>query len=225
MDSPTIAVVDYGAGNLRSVARAIAHVGGRPLVTERGDDLASADAVVLPGVGAAGAAMHGLADRGLIDPIRRAVDSGRPFLGVCLGLQVLLEGSDEDGGVACLGILPGQIQRLPPGLKVPHMGWNQVVRRRPHRLLAGIADGADFYFVHSYAALAEPPDLIVGETEYGATFASVIARNNVAATQFHPEKSADDGLRLYANLVQWAQEARMVGAPGGQSATSPGQVG
>ncbi|HVC33816.1 MAG TPA: imidazole glycerol phosphate synthase subunit HisH [Chloroflexota bacterium] len=205
-DRPRVAVVDYGAGNLRSVARALEACGAEPVVTDRADDLERAAAVVLPGVGAAGAAMRGLSERGLVGPLRRAVASGKPFLGVCLGLQVLMTRSEEDGGVACLGIIRGTVRRLPAGLKVPHMGWNQVQQRTPHRLFAEIPDGADFYFVHSYVVVPDDPAVILGTTDYGGSFSSVVGFENVVATQFHPEKSADEGLRLYRNFVRWARD-------------------
>lgn len=201
---PRIAVVDYGAGNLRSVARALEAGGADAIVTEAADDLATADGVILPGVGAAGSAMRGLAERGLIAPVRQAVASGRPFLGVCLGLQVLMSWSDEDAGVECLGIIPGRVVRLPDGQKIPHIGWNQVRQRQPHRVLEGIPDQANFYFVHSYVVVPEDPATVVGATEYGVAFASVVASGNVVATQFHPEKSASAGLRVYQNFARWA---------------------
>lgn len=204
---PRIAVVDYGAGNLRSVARALEAASADVVVTDRADDLRSADGVILPGVGAAGSAMRGLAERGLIAPIRDFVASGRPFLGVCLGLQVLMTASDENDGVECLGIIPGRVARLPAELKVPHIGWNQVNRRRAHRVFDGIPDGANFYFVHSYAVVPDDPGDILGTTEYGVEFVSVVGRGNVVATQFHPEKSAASGLRLYRNFAAWVAES------------------
>lgn len=203
---PRIAVVDYGAGNLRSVARALEASGAEAVVTNRASDLARVDGLVLPGVGAAGAAMRGLNGRGLVDPLRDAVASGRPFLGVCLGLQVLMSTSDEDGGVECLGIVPGGVRKLPDGLKVPHMGWNQVQQRSAHRIFQGIPDGANFYFVHSYVVVPDDPRLIIGTTEYGDSFTSAVGFDNVVATQFHPEKSAAHGLRVYRNFVRWAGE-------------------
>jgi glutamine amidotransferase len=213
-----IVVVDYGAGNLRSVSRALAHAGVAPLVTEDPAALAKADGVVLPGVGAAGSAMEGLGSRRLVSPLRDYVASGRPLLGVCLGLQVFLSGSDEDGGVECLGFIPGRVVRLPEGLKIPHIGWNQVEQTGPHPIFAKIPDGADFYFVHSYYAVAEDPASVIGATEYGVSFASVLARDNVVATQFHPEKSARDGLQIYQNFVDWVRNrigrADAVAVPG-----------
>ncbi len=203
---PRIAVVDYGAGNLRSVARALEASGAVAIVTDRAEDVARADGVVLPGVGAAAAAMRGLAERDLIGAVRDAVASGRPFLGVCLGLQVLMSSSDEGGGVECLGIVPGQVRRLPADLKVPHMGWNQVHQLVPHRIFDGIPDGANFYFVHSYVVVPDDPSVTIGTTDYGGRFASVIGLQNVVATQFHPEKSSALGLRIYQNFVHWARE-------------------
>lgn len=200
-------MVDYGAGNLRSVARALEAAGATVTVTDRGRDLLAAEAVVLPGVGAAGAAMRGLATRDLIGPLHEVVRSGRPFLGVCLGLQVLMSSSEEDGGVECLGIVPGTVRRLPSDLKVPHMGWNQVEQRVSHRIFAGVPDRANFYFVHSYVVVPDHPAAIAGTTDYGVTFTSAIASANVVATQFHPEKSASAGLKLYENFVQWARES------------------
>jgi glutamine amidotransferase len=208
---PRVAVVDYGAGNLRSVARALEASGAVALVTDRAGDLERADAVVLPGVGAAGSAMRGLAERDLIGPVKQAVESGRPFLGVCLGLQVLMTWSDEDGGVECLGIVPGKVRRLPTGLKVPHMGWNQVQQSAPHRIFDGISNGDNFYFVHSYVVVPDDPSLTIGTTDYGGVFTSVVAKRNVVATQFHPEKSSTAGLRIYRNFIHWAQES-LVGA-------------
>lgn len=200
-----IVVVDYGAGNLRSVSRALASAGIVPNVTSDSAELDEADGVVLPGVGAAGSAMRGLSARGLVDPLRAYVGSGRPLLGVCLGLQVMLSGSDEDGGVECLGIIPGRVVRLPPGLKAPHIGWNQVEHVQPHPVFARIPDSSDFYFVHSYYAVPDDPAAVIGVTEYGVRFASAIARENVVATQFHPEKSARDGLQVYRNFVDWVR--------------------
>jgi glutamine amidotransferase len=198
---PKIVVVDYGAGNLRSVTRAVALAGADVLLSEHSEAIRDADAIVVPGDGAARSAMDGLEERGLIGPIRDYVASGRPFLGVCLGMQVLMTWSDEDGGTPCLGIVPGRVVRLSTELKIPHIGWNQVEQRRGDPLLAGIADGEDFYFVHSYVAVPDNPAEVIGVTTYGESFVSVIRRGNVVATQFHPEKSADAGLQMYRNFV------------------------
>ena len=194
-----IAIVDYDAGNLRSVSKALERLGHPHVITASAHELLRSDGVILPGVGAAGAAMRNLKDRDLVAPLKDVVAAGIPFLGVCLGLQMLMDGSDEDGGVECLGIIPGRVRRLPggPGLKVPQMGWNAVGFRQRHPRLAGIADGSYFYFVHSYYVEPRDPGSVVGVTEHGLPFASIVARDNVLATQFHPEKSADDGLKIY----------------------------
>ncbi len=206
---PRIAVVDYGAGNLRSVCRALELGGAAVVITERGDDILSADAVVFPGDGAARSAMRGLGERGLIGPLRDVVATGRPFLGVCLGLQVLMSWSSEDDGTECLGIIPGKVVKLPDALKIPHIGWNQVAQMTTHPILAEIPDGDDFYFVHSYVAVPDDPEAVVGLTTYGVAFASIIRHENVVATQFHPEKSATAGLQMYRNFIHWVEESRI----------------
>jgi glutamine amidotransferase len=198
---PNIVIVDYGAGNLRSVARAVAHVGHEPVVTSDPRQVPAADALIVPGVGAAADTMRNLRDSGMVEPVREFIDSGRPFFGVCMGQQALLSVSEEGGEHECLGIIPGRVKRLPGGQKVPHMGWNEVRQRAEHPIFAGIPDGAYFYFVHSYYPEPEDEAVIIGETEYGVTFASVLARDNIVATQFHPEKSGDTGLRMYANFL------------------------
>ena len=199
---PEIVVVDYDAGNLRSVQRALEAVAQRPLVTSDPRDVERAEALVLPGVGSAQDCMRKLAARGLIQPLREYAASGRPFLGVCVGLQLLFDGSEEGGGVECLGVLPGMVKRFPgaPDLKVPQIGWNSVSFGRDHPLLQDIPDGSYFYFVHSYYADPAEPDITIGSADYGVEFAAIVARDNVLATQFHPEKSADRGLRIYANF-------------------------
>lgn len=200
-----ITIVDYGAGNLRSVVRAVRHVGFSPLVTADPALIRRARAVILPGVGAAGQLMTALRRQGLVDVLRGVIADGIPFLGVCLGLQILLDWSEEDGGQTCLGILHGVVRRFPDSLKVPHIGWNQVDLCRSDDRLAGIPSGANFYFVHSYYAdMADPAD-VLGYTEYGQVrFPSLIARQNVIAAQFHPEKSGDLGLQFYRNFCQRA---------------------
>ncbi len=203
-----VVIVDYGAGNLRSVARAVARAGYDPLISSRPQDVDAADALILPGVGAAADTMRNLRQRGLVDPVRRFIDSGRPFLGVCMGLQALLDISEEGGEHECLGVISGRVKRLPQGLKVPHMGWNRVRQVQPHPIFEGVEDGAYFYFVHSYYPAPADPSLVIGETEYGITFPSVVARDNLVATQFHPEKSGQAGLRLYANFLRTAVGVR-----------------
>ena len=199
-----VVIVDYGAGNLRSVARAVAQAGYEPLVTCEAGRVETADALILPGVGAAADTMRNLQQGGLVEPLRDYIAGGRPFLGVCMGQQALLTLSEEGGEHPCLDVIPGRVKRLPAGLKVPHMGWNQVRQRQSHPIFDGIEDGAYFYFVHSYYPDPEDEALVIGETEYGLRFASVLARDNLVATQFHPEKSGSAGLRLYANFLSLA---------------------
>ena len=198
-----IVVIDYESGNLRSVARAVEKAGVVPRVTSDPALLDSADAVILPGVGSGPAAMSALNARGLVEPLLGYIASGRPFLGVCLGLQLLLEATDE-GDADCIGLVPGRVRRLPDGMKVPHMGWNTVRFQTEHPLWAGIPQDSHFYFVHSYYADPTQRDNVAGVTEYGVPFCSVYARDNVVATQFHPEKSGVNGLRIYANFVNQA---------------------
>lgn len=205
--NPAIAIIDYESGNLRSVARAVERSGVTPQVTSDPTALGSADAVILPGVGSGPAAMSALQSRGLVRPLLDYIAGGRPFLGVCLGLQLLLDATDE-GDAECLGLVPGRVRRLPDGLKVPHMGWNTVRFQREHPLWDGIPQDSHFYFVHSYYADPVERDDVAGLTEYGVPFCSVYARDNVVATQFHPEKSGDNGLRIYANFVRQVAEAR-----------------
>jgi glutamine amidotransferase len=199
---PEIVVVDYDAGNLRSVQRALEAVGQRPLVTSDPRAVERAEALVLPGVGSAQDCMRKLAARRLVEPLKEYAASRRPFLGVCVGLQLLFDGSEEGGGVECLGILPGTVRRFAAdhGLKVPQIGWNAVYFKFDHPLLRAIPGGSYFYFVHSYYAAPAEPEITLGYAEYGVDFAAIVARDNVLATQFHPEKSADLGLRLYANF-------------------------
>jgi glutamine amidotransferase len=199
-----VVIVDYGAGNLRSVSRAVAHHGYEPAVSAMARDIDSAAALILPGVGAAADTMRNLQQGGLVQPIREYIDSGRPFLGVCMGQQALLSVSEEGGEHACLDVISGRVRRLPSGQKVPHMGWNQVYQSRPHPVFEGIEDGAFFYFVHSFYPDPEDDRVVIGETDYGVRFASVLARDNLVATQFHPEKSGLTGLRFYGNFLKIA---------------------
>ena len=199
-----IAIVDYGAGNLRSVVNAFNRLGYRPNVTSDPADILNARAVILPGVGAAADTMSNLNKLGMIEPIRQFLAEDRPFLGVCLGMQVLFSGTEEGGRHKCLDVVRGLVRRLPDGLKVPHMGWNQVKQKRHHPVFRGIPDEANFYFAHSYYVEPDDSSLVAGETEYGISVCSVIARGNLIATQFHPEKSGEVGLRLYANFIKIA---------------------
>jgi glutamine amidotransferase len=198
-------IIDYGAGNLRSVTIALKRLGLDPLVTSEPEAVRTADALILPGVGAAADTMSNLAQRRLVEPIREYIASGRPFLGICMGLQVLFSLSEEGGEHPCLDILPGRVRRLPDGLKVPHMGWNRVRQCCRHPIFDGISDGDLFYFVHSYYAQPEEPSVVIGETDYGVTFPAVVAKDNIVATQFHPEKSAEPGLRFYENFLRMTQ--------------------
>lgn len=201
MAGAAVTVVDYGAGNLRSVAKAVERVGYLPHVTNDPREVLRARAVILPGVGASDSAMSALQQRGLVEPIKEVIRGGVPFFGVCLGLQLLLD-SSEEGSMPCLGVVPGRVKRFPAGLKVPHMGWNQVTLRGEHPVFEGVGSNSYFYFVHSYYAAPEDPSLVLGTTEYGIRFCSVIAVDNLVATQFHPEKSGALGLRLYENFLR-----------------------
>jgi len=202
-----VVVVDYGAGNLHSVSRAVVNAGTRPLVTSNPSYLDDAEAVIVPGVGAAADTMSNLRRTGFVEPIRDYISSGRPFLGVCMGQQALFDVSEEGGEHECLGILQGRVVRFSNGLKVPHMGWNQVRILKQHPIFDGVDDGSYFYFVHSYYPQPADPGVVIGETEYGVNFASVIARDNIVATQFHPEKSGEAGLRMYSNFLKIAATA------------------
>jgi imidazole glycerol-phosphate synthase subunit HisH len=201
-----IVIIDYGAGNIRSVVNVVSKLGYRPKVTSSPVDVLDARAVILPGVGAAADTMTKLVKLGLADSIRRFIDEGRFFFGICIGLQVLFGITEEGGWHKCLDVIPGSVRKLPLGLKIPHMGWNQVIQRVSHPIFEGIPDRANFYFVHSYCAEPDDKALIVGETEYGITMCSVIARGKLVATQFHPEKSGDFGLRMYSNFIKLAME-------------------
>lgn len=193
-----IAIIDYGMGNLRSVQKGFEKVGHEAIVTSDQAEVQRASKVVLPGVGAFEDAIAELRRRDLVKPVLDAIESGKPFLGICLGLQLLFEVSYENGQHEGLGVLKGEVVRfqLPPEFSVPHMGWNQLAIRRRPPILEGIADGTYFYFVHSYYVVPSDPDFIATETDYSAQFCSMIWRDNVYATQFHPEKSQTDGLRV-----------------------------
>ncbi len=204
-----IAIVDYGAGNLRSVSNAISRLGYQPKVTSSADDVLDASVVILPGVGAAADTMANLEERGMVAPIRQRIAAGNPFFGVCMGLQVLFSVSDEGGGCECLGLIPGRVKKLPAGLKIPHMGWNQVRQKMPHPVFDGIPDDTNFYFVHSYYVVPDDASIVAGETDYGIPFCSMILQDNLVATQFHPEKSGEYGLRLYDNFIKLALAGKL----------------
>jgi glutamine amidotransferase len=206
-----IAVVDYGMGNLRSVSKALEHVdpGAQVRVTSRPEDLLRADRVVVPGQGAMPDCMRQLRERGLAEAVVEATRT-KPFLGICIGLQMLFEQSEE-GGVEGLAVLPGTVRRFPAGLedgegralKIPHMGWNEVIQSRSHPLWNSVSDRSRFYFVHSYYADAAGADIQSGQCTYGLPFTAAIARDNMFAVQFHPEKSQASGLQLLRNFVHW----------------------
>jgi imidazole glycerol-phosphate synthase subunit HisH len=201
----SLAIIDYQMGNLRSVQKAFEKVGHAATITSDPAELARAERIVLPGVGAFGDAMAELKRRGLVEPIREAIGCGKPFLGICLGLQLLFDVGYEGGEFQGLGVLRGKVVRfdLPHEFKVPHMGWNRgtVTRRAP--VLEEIADGTYFYFVHSYYVVPDDPQLVAIEADYGRSFCAAVWRNNLFATQFHPEKSQDHGLRLLKNFAEW----------------------
>jgi len=204
LTSLRVAVVDYDAGNTLSVTRALEKAGAKVHLTPDPDQVLAADAVVLPGVGAFGDCMSKLRERGMDEACREAYRSGKPFLGVCVALQVVFEASEESPGVEGLGLMQGKVVRFAgDGLKVPHIGWNEISLVRGHPVLDGL-DGEAFYFVHSY--YPEPAEVgdLIGETEYGGRFCSAAGRENLVAVQFHPEKSSHAGLGLYENFLSWA---------------------
>ncbi|UCE63102.1 MAG: imidazole glycerol phosphate synthase subunit HisH [Nitrospirota bacterium] len=204
-----IAIIDYGMGNLRSVQKAFERVGHRAVVTRNADDIDRATRVVLPGVGAFGDCMDNLTRYHLVEPIRRAVSEGKPFLGICLGLQLLFTESEEFGTHEGLNILQGKIRRFPSfpesetNLKVPHMGWNTISIRQQAPLLDGIDSGSHWYFVHSFYVQPDDPAVTCTVTEYGMPFVSSIWKDNIFASQFHPEKSQQVGLQLFYNFGNW----------------------
>lgn len=199
-----ISIVDYGAGNLQSVQNAFCKLGAPTAVVSDPAALMEAEALILPGVGAFGDAMQALISRGLPDAIRQFVDSGRPFLGICLGMQLLLDESEESPGVKGLGILKGAVRRFPAdmGLKVPHIGFNSIQRQNEADLFAGLGDEPYYYFVHSYYCQLEDPSQCAARTEYGISFDAAAQRGRIFATQFHPEKSGAVGLRTLQNFLQ-----------------------
>jgi imidazole glycerol-phosphate synthase subunit HisH len=195
-----IAIVDYGIGNLGSVTKGFRHAGAEVELSGDPAVLRRADALVLPGDGAFGATMDEIEARGLVPPLREAVAEGKPLFGICIGMQLLFEESEEHGRHRGLGILPGRVRRFDDKLTVPHMGWNTLRARRPHPLLDGVPDGAHVYFVHSYYCDA-PDEVVIAASDYGGDFAAVVGWNNVLGLQFHPEKSQAVGLRLVTNFV------------------------
>ena len=199
-----IAIIDYDAGNLRSVEKALEALGSRAIITRNRDEILGADRVILPGVGAFGDAMEKLHQYELVDTIRQAAATGKPFLGICLGLQLLFESSEESPGVEGLSVLPGKILRIPdhPGLKIPHMGWNSLSVTPGARLFRGIENGAYVYFVHSYYCKADDESIVAAATEYSTHIHAAVERGNVFACQFHPEKSGSVGLQILKNFIE-----------------------
>lgn len=197
----TVGLIDYEAGNLRSIGRALRLAGAEPVLIRRPVQRARIDLLVLPGVGAFGAAMRRLDAAGLAAWIRDQVADGVPLAGICLGMQLLYERSEEGGDVPGLSLLRGRVRRLAPGLKIPHMGWNQLRFQELSPLLAGVPDGTNVYFVHSYVAEPAEPGEVLAVTSYGGEFPAVVARGRITGWQFHPEKSGAGGLRLLQNLV------------------------
>ena len=200
----TIAIIDYGMGNLRSVAKALEKVGGVVSVTRDPKVIANAGKIVLPGVGAFGDCMSNLENFGLIDPVVSAIRSGKSFLGICLGLQLLFDEGEEFGRHQGLGVIPGKVVKFKlkdPALKIPHMGWNQIAQQKKNPLFAGIDNDSAFYFVHSYVIVPKNKEVIAATTNYGGDFVSAVALDNIFACQFHPEKSQANGLTLLKNFV------------------------
>ncbi len=209
-----IAIIDYEAGNLTSVARAVSHLGAPCTVTQDLEAIAGAERVIFPGVGAAGSAMASLKRLGLDQALAAALAGGKPVLGICLGTQIVFEESQEDLA-KCLGFLPGQVVRFPlrhadaagEPLKVPHMGWNGVNWRKKHPVFKDLPPEAEYYFVHSYYPAPSDPATVIGVTDYGLEFASAVGRDNLVATQFHPEKSGAPGLKILENFLRWDGKA------------------
>jgi glutamine amidotransferase len=206
-----IAIVDYGIGNLGSVQKGFRHVGAETVLTDDPAVLRRADALVLPGDGAFGATMDEIRRRGLDRPLLEAAATGTPLLGICIGMQILFEESEEHGRHAGLGLLPGRVRRFDDSLTVPHMGWNRLRWQQAHPLSEGLADGAHVYFVHSYYCSA-PPEVVLATSDYGSDFAAVVGRGNVLGVQFHPEKSQAVGLRMVGNFVQAVRAGAFAGS-------------
>lgn len=199
-----IVIIDYGAGNLRSVKNSLMKIGCQPRITNKTEDVLNADVVFFPGVGAAPDAMDSLTKTGLDNAVKKVIGQNKPIFAICVGMQVLLSATEEGGLYECLDIIPGKVRKLPAGLKVPHMGWNQVEQKIEHPIFDGIPDKTNFYFVHSYYPDPEDGSVVAGNTEYGKQFCSILVKDNIMATQFHPEKSADYGLKMYTNFLKMA---------------------
>ena len=199
-----VSIIDYGAGNLMSVKKALDFIGAESEITADKDKIKNASHVILPGVGSFGDAMASMAERGLVDTVREAALSGKPFLGICLGLQLLFEGSEESDGVEGLHLLDGEIVKIPeaPGLKIPHIGWNSLDFPHEGRLFAGLKEQPYVYFVHSYYLKAKDPSIVKATTEYGVTIHASVEKGNLFACQFHPEKSSTVGLQILKNFAE-----------------------
>ena len=206
VERPIITVIDYQAGNIRSVEKALEKSGASVKVSGKASDLEKSDAVVFPGQGSCDSSMVNLRNQGLDEVLVEWINSGKPFMGVCLGLQLLLEESDE-GDERGLGVLEGRVEKLPEGQKVPHMGWNSVRFTTDHPVFKGVSQDSYFYFVHSYIAVPKASSIIAGHTEYGRDFCSAVAFDNVVAVQFHPEKSGENGLNIYKNFVSYVESS------------------
>ena len=204
-----IVMIDYDAGNIKSVEKALLYLGQEAVITRDPEKILKADGVILPGVGAFGDAMEKLHTYGLVQVIRQCVQENKPFLGICLGLQLLFESSEESPGVEGLGVLKGKVVRLPAetGLKIPHIGWNDLKFPNAGRLFQGIEEGTFVYFVHSYYLIAAEPDIVTATTEYGTLIHASVEKGNIFACQFHPEKSSDTGLKILRNFVKVTEEA------------------
>jgi glutamine amidotransferase len=201
-----IAIIDYGMGNLFSVEKALIRVGAQVTVTNEAEKIRAADKIILPGVGAFGDCMENLRSCGLVEVIGEVIASGKPFLGICLGLQLLFESSEEAPGVPGLGIFPGRVRKVnAPGCKIPHMGWNSIRLQQQSPLFAALTKPAYVYFVHSYHAVPEDPAMVTAVTDYGGNVTAAVGRDNVQAVQFHPEKSGDTGLSILAAFKEWKQ--------------------
>ena len=206
---PTISIIDYQAGNLRSVQKALEKCGANAVISADPETIINSDAVVFPGQGACDTSMNNLKNTGLDNVVKTIIELGTPFLGVCLGLQLLLDHSDE-GNEPCLGVIGGKVVSLPSSGKIPHMGWNEVKVLSNHPVFAGMPENGHYYFVHSYVAVPEDHKLIAATTSYGIEFCSAVAFKNVVAVQFHPEKSGELGLQLYKNFVNFVDELRRI---------------
>jgi len=202
-----ITIIDYKAGNLTSVKLAFEHIGQKVKITDRPGDILSAEKIVFPGVGAAQSAMDNLKALNILDAIKKVIANGVPFFGICIGMQLLFESSQEDSGTTCTGILPGSVKKFQTAdkfCKIPQMGWNMVKITKPHQIFADIEDNSEFYFVHSYYPDCSNKDYLIGQTEYAdAVFSSAVAKENIVAVQFHPERSGRIGLKMLENFSNW----------------------